>query len=43
VMTLVGRVDEAFKARQLSPATLQAWGQMRAPLETLQQAYAIKP
>jgi hypothetical protein len=43
VMTLVGKVDDAFRGKQLSPATLSAWGQMRAPLETLQQAYAIKP
>lgn len=42
VMSLVAKVDGAFKSRQLSPATLSAWGQMRAPLETLQQAYAIK-
>jgi hypothetical protein len=41
-MSLVAKVDGAFKSRQLSPATLSAWGQMRAPLETLQQAYAIK-
>ena len=43
VMTLVGKVEDAFKSKQLSAATLSTWGAMRAPLDTLQQAYGIKP
>jgi len=43
VMTLVDKVDQAFRGKQLSPATLTAWGEMRAKLDVLQQAYALKP
>jgi hypothetical protein len=41
--TAVAGLDAAFKARQLAPAVLTEWGALRAPLETLNQAYGIKP
>jgi hypothetical protein len=42
VVTLAAKVNDSFQGHTLQPATLSAWGAMRAPLDVLDQAYAIK-
>jgi hypothetical protein len=42
LMTLVDRINSSFQGKA-QPSTLAAWGGMRASLDTLGQAYRIKP
>ncbi len=42
VVDLADKVDGFFKGRQAQPATLQALGALRGPLDTVQQAFDIK-
>jgi hypothetical protein len=42
IVALAAKVNDSFKGQTLQPATLSAWGAMRAPLDVLDQAYAIK-
>jgi hypothetical protein len=42
VVALAAKVNDSFKGHTLQPATLSAWGAMRAPLDVLDQAYGGK-
>jgi hypothetical protein len=43
LMSLVNKINASFQGKTPQPSTLTAWGGMRASLDTLGQAYRIKP
>jgi len=43
LMAMVDKINSSFQGKAPQPSTLAAWGGMRASLDTLGQAYRIKP
>ena len=43
LMSLVDKINQSFQGKAPAASTLAAWGGMRASLDTLGQAYRLKP